>query len=158
MSTFLQACSQAKIDPTALLTPEATQRLSQPTDQPEPTATTKKELVESAEPESTPTDFPTEAISKSASQVAFIKTNDRAQGVRLAMEMFDLSHINGKNVFLKPNFNSPDPSPGSTHPDVLRAIVRTLQLIGAGNITVGDRSGMGNTRTTMDKLGIFTLA
>ena len=158
LSTFLQACSQAKIDPTALLTPEATQRLSQPTDQPEPTATTKKELVESAEPESTPTDFPTEAISKSASQVAFIKTNDRAQGVRLAMEMFDLSHINGKNVFLKPNFNSPDPSPGSTHPDVLRAIVRKLQLIGAGNITVGGRSGMGNTRTTMDKLGVFTLA
>jgi uncharacterized protein (DUF362 family) len=158
LSTFLQACSQANIDPTALFTPEATQRLSQPTDQPEATATTKKELVESAEPESTPTEFPAEAISQSASQVAFIKTNDRAQGVHLAMEMFDLSHINGKNVFLKPNFNSPDPSPGSTHPDVLRAIVQTLQLMGAGNITVGDRSGMGKTRTTMDKLGVFTLA
>jgi uncharacterized protein (DUF362 family) len=157
-SSFMQACSQAGIDPTTILPPETMPLIPPPTEQAEPTPIKEQELVESEEPAPSPTESPPEVIAKDTSQVAFIKTSDRERGVRQAMEMFDLSDITGKTVFLKPNFNSPDPTPGSTHPDVLRAILSTLQHSGAGQITVGDRSGMGNTRYTMEKLGVFKLA
>ncbi|HUW11343.1 MAG TPA: DUF362 domain-containing protein, partial [Anaerolineae bacterium] len=64
----------------------------------------------------------------------------------------------GKQVLLKPNFNSTDPPPGSTHPDVLRTLVGELRQRGAASITVADRSGMGSTRAVMQQLGIFDMA
>jgi len=61
-------------------------------------------------------------------------------------------------VLLKPNFNSADPAPGSTHPAVLRALVEELHALGAQSITVADRSGMGSTRQVMQQVGVFDLA
>ena len=91
-------------------------------------------------------------------QVAFVKTTDRTQGVQQAIDMLGINPAEGKHVFLKPNFNSADPAPGSTHPDVLRAIVTKLWEMGASKITLGDRSGMGNTRAVMEDIGVFSLA
>jgi len=90
-------------------------------------------------------------------KVAFIKTSDRVAGVRKAINLLGINPVSGKNIFLKPNFNSADPTPGSTHPDVLRAIVGGLREMGAGKITVGDRSGMGDTRAAMEALGVFDM-
>jgi uncharacterized protein (DUF362 family) len=90
--------------------------------------------------------------------VALVKTTDRADGVRRALALSGALDVAGKNIFLKPNFNSADPAPGSTHPDVLRALVQSLQEGKAGRIVVGDRSGMGNTRTVMERVGAFDLA
>jgi uncharacterized protein (DUF362 family) len=59
---------------------------------------------------------------------------------------------------LKPNFNSADAAPGSTHPDVLRTLVTELQDMGSRSITVGDRSGMGDTWRVMRQKGVFDLA
>jgi uncharacterized protein (DUF362 family) len=61
-------------------------------------------------------------------------------------------------VLLKPNFNSADPAPGSTHNDVLRALVEELWDMGAKGITVADRSGMGSTQRVMEQKGIPGLA
>jgi uncharacterized protein (DUF362 family) len=158
LSALLQACSQAGIDPASILIPETPQPEPTPTDRHEPTPIPDQVEAESEEPSPSPTKSPQEEISQDSSIVAFIKTSNRAQGVRRAMDMFDLSNISGKSVFLKPNFNSPDPTPGSTHPDVLRSIVLTLQSKGVNHITVGDRSGMGDTRYSMEELGIFKLA
>jgi len=36
--------------------------------------------------------------------------------------------------------------------------VAALKEMGAAKITVGDRSGMGNTRQVMDRLGVFKMA
>ena len=91
-------------------------------------------------------------------QVAFVKTKDRAAGVDKALDLLEISSMKGKDLFLKPNFNSADAPPGSTHDDTLSALVRALQAIGAGRITVGDRSGMGDTRTVMQQKGIFRMA
>jgi uncharacterized protein (DUF362 family) len=90
-------------------------------------------------------------------QVAFVKTQDRAAGVNRALDLLDVGPFQGKHVFLKPNFNSADPFPGSTHNDALTTLVRWLQAQGASRITVGDRSGMGDTRTVMEQKGIFRL-
>jgi uncharacterized protein (DUF362 family) len=91
-------------------------------------------------------------------QVAFVKTQDRGAGVKKALELLGFDGVKGKRLFLKPNFNSADPTPGSTHPDTLHKLVQTLQTLGAEQITVGDRSGMGQTRAVMEQLGIFRMA
>jgi len=91
-------------------------------------------------------------------QIAFVKTRDRTAGVNRALDLLELEPLGGKQLFLKPNFNSADPPPGSTHDDTLIALVRRLQALGAGRITVGDRSGMGDTRAVMQAKGVFRLA
>jgi uncharacterized protein (DUF362 family) len=64
----------------------------------------------------------------------------------------------GNRVLLKPNFNSADPPPASTHPAVLRALVEELLNMGARAVTVGERSGMGDTRRVMEQLDLFSMA
>ena len=91
-------------------------------------------------------------------QVAFVKTQDRAAGVNRALELLEIRSMAGKALFLKPNFNSADAPPGSTHDETLSALVRALQAMGADRITVGDRSGMGVTRSVMEQKGIFRMA
>ena len=89
------------------------------------------------------------------SQVAFVKTDDRATGVKKALELLNLNRVKGKKLFLKPNFNSADPAPGSTHSDTLSALVMALQTFGVDRLVVGDRSGMGNTRQVMEQKDVF---
>ena len=90
--------------------------------------------------------------------VALIKTADRADGVRRAIDLLGVNPARGSRVLLKPNFNSADAAPGSTHPDVLRALALKLSDLGARSISVADRSGMGDTRRVMQQKGVFDLA
>jgi len=91
-------------------------------------------------------------------RVAFVKTQDRATGVNKSLDLLEINPMKGKDLFLKPNFNSADAPPGSTHNDTLSTLVRRLQAMGAGRITVGDRSGMGDTRTVMEQKNVFRMA
>jgi len=91
-------------------------------------------------------------------EIAFVKTQDRAAGIEEALDLLGFGGLDRQRVFLKPNFNSADAFPGSTHNDTLVALIRELQARGAGAITVGDRSGMGDTRRVMEQKGIFRLA
>ena len=90
--------------------------------------------------------------------VAFVQTRDRAQGVRQAIDLLGPLALANQRILLKPNFNSPDPAPGSTHPDVLRALVQQLWALDAAQITIADRSGMGDSRRVMEQLGVFNMA
>jgi len=95
----------------------------------------------------------------SMTRVGLVRTTDRAEGVRRAVSLLDTNPVSGKTVVLKPNFNSADVTPGSTHIDTLRALVESLQGMGARGITLAERSGPGDsTRTVMDKKGVFPLA
>lgn len=91
-------------------------------------------------------------------RVAFVKTDNRAQGVHRALALLGPVDVTQRSILLKPNFNSDDPAPGSTHPDVLQTLIDELWQRQAQSITLADRSGMGNTRRVMEKLGIFELA
>jgi hypothetical protein len=93
----------------------------------------------------------------STARVAFVKTTDRAAGVSRAIDLLGLGKFGGKDLFIKPNFNSADATPGSTHEDTLAAVVRKLKATGAGPLTIGDRSGMGNTREVMTQKHCFML-
>jgi uncharacterized protein (DUF362 family) len=94
----------------------------------------------------------------SAAQVAFVKTRDRAAGVVRAMDLLGIGRFDGRDLFVKPNYNSADPAPGSTHEDTLVAMLGKLRALGAGPLTVGDRSGMGDTRGVMEAKNVFRIA
>jgi len=62
----------------------------------------------------------------------------------------------GDNVLVKPNFNSPDPPPGSTDLAFLRAVVELLLEAGA-KVTVGESAGgmWRPTRNVFRKLAVL---
>jgi uncharacterized protein (DUF362 family) len=115
-------------------------------------------------PTATPSPVPTVALGPSptpapgAAMVALVKTNDRAEGVRRAIELLGINPVAGKKVLVKPNFNSGDPAPASTHPVVLRSTIVKLLEMGASQITVGDRSGQGDAEHIMRGIGGFEMA
>ncbi len=157
-SSVYAACARAGMIPTTEITSRSTPTKLSPTETAEPASTAIREVEESPEMTKEPASAPTETATGLLSRVAFVKTSDRAEGVRKAIDLLGINPVGGKRVFLKPNFNSADPAPGSTHPDVLRSLVSKMKKMGAERITVGDRSGMGNTRKVMQQLGVFKLA
>jgi len=92
------------------------------------------------------------------SRIALVRTRDRRAGVTRAIELFEAGGMDGKRVVIKPNFNSADATPGSTHNDVLSQIVREMHGRNARGVTVAESSGPGNTRNIMERKGIFDLA
>ncbi len=116
--------------------------------------------------EITPTTTPLAATSSPSSQtsgvlpahrVVLVKTDDREEGVRRAIDMLEYNPFTDKGVFVKPNFNSADPAPGSTHNTTLQTLIESLYDHGASRLTVGDRSGMGDTNSVMQRKGIFQM-
>ncbi|MGD1867431.1 MAG: DUF362 domain-containing protein [Phormidesmis sp.] len=91
-------------------------------------------------------------------RVVLVSTTDRAAGVRSALELLQPPSFQGKRVFIKPNYNTGDPAPAATDPAVLEALVQVIQGDGASQITVGDRSGMAETRSAMQQMRVFDLA
>lgn len=91
-------------------------------------------------------------------RVVVISTTNRAAGVRRALELFQPPSFQDKRVFIKPNYNTGDPAPAATDPAVLEALVQAIQSDGARQITVGDRSGMAETRSAMAQMQVFALA
>ena len=92
-------------------------------------------------------------------KISLVRTTDRAEGVRQAVKLLKANPVKGKAVVLKPNFNTADPAPGSTHSDTLRSLVVLLKEMGAGKITLAERSGPGDTsRNIMEKKGVLAMA
>lgn len=64
----------------------------------------------------------------------------------------------GDVVLLKPNFNTADPSPASSDPKFVKAVVELIYDYGAKIVMIGESSTMSlNTRKIMEKLKIFGL-
>jgi uncharacterized protein (DUF362 family) len=92
------------------------------------------------------------------SDVYLVKTNHRTQGINDLLERFDLSKFSRKDIALKANFNSADPFPASTHIQTLKTLVENLQDVGASRVVMAERSGMGDTRKVLEKMGVFELS
>jgi uncharacterized protein (DUF362 family) len=91
-------------------------------------------------------------------EVYIAGTNDRRAGVRSVLEAFDLSGMAGSSVAIKANYNSDDPFPASTHIDTLDTVCTALLEQQPASLTLGERSGMGNTRAVLESSGVFALA
>jgi uncharacterized protein (DUF362 family) len=83
---------------------------------------------------------------------------DREVAARSLLEAFHMDDLAGKNIMVKPNFNTADPSPGSTDIATLRTVLKHVLDQGPNKVTVGDRSGPSDTRTVFEDKGVFTLS
>jgi len=90
------------------------------------------------------------------SKVAFIKTEDRQKGVKSSISTLGINPVKNKDVLIKPNFNTADPTPGSTHNDTLMALVDEVWDMGAKSISLGERS-YPLTREVLDQKGVVPL-
>lgn len=83
---------------------------------------------------------------------------DRASGTRKVVGALGTPDLRGKTVLVKPNFNTADPAPGSTHIDTLRTLIELIKEQGPKKIVVGDRSGPAKTSRVFQEKGVFSLA
>lgn len=90
------------------------------------------------------------------SPVAMVKTVDRREGVKTSLKTLGINPVKNKAVLIKPNFNTADVTPGSTHNDTLVALVDELWGMGAKSISLGERS-YPPTRQVMEQKGILPL-
>ena len=94
--------------------------------------------------------------SSNISQVAFVNTEDRKSGVEASIRALDINPAKNKDVLIKPNFNTADMCPGSTHNDTLVALVEEVWKMGAKSVSLGERSYSEN-RPVMEEKGIIPL-
>jgi uncharacterized protein (DUF362 family) len=160
MTPLLNAC-QKVVPPTPVGEFDPVQAPTQvliPTQAAQPTDTAVPDPTATQQPSQQPTSTPLTDLTGDTATVALVKTTNRSEGVRRAIELLGHNPVNGRPVLLKPNFNSADLAPASTHPDVFQSLLLALQGMGAKRITVGERSGMGNTYQVMQQIGVFDLA
>jgi uncharacterized protein (DUF362 family) len=74
------------------------------------------------------------------SKVHLIETDDHREGVVRSLSTLNSNTVKNKEILIKPNFNTADSPPGSTHNDTLVAIIDQLWSMGAKSISLGERS------------------
>jgi uncharacterized protein (DUF362 family) len=92
------------------------------------------------------------------SKVVIALDPDRASGTGKAVGALGMPDLKGKTVLVKPNFNTADPAPGSTHIDTLRTMIQLVKKQAPKRIVVGDRSGPEKTSKVFREKGVFALA
>jgi uncharacterized protein (DUF362 family) len=90
-------------------------------------------------------------------KISLVRTSDRESGIKRAIGLLGINPVKGKDVLLKPNFNTADPFPGSTHNDTLTYLILHLKSMGAKSITIGERSGPPDTRGVLKEKGIYDI-
>jgi len=98
------------------------------------------------------------AVPPQTSRVVLVHSEDRVAGTRQALDLLQPTGLKEKTVFLKPNYNTGDPAPAATDTKLLETLIQELQAEKATKITIGDRSGMADTRQAMTQKGVFELA
>jgi len=88
-------------------------------------------------------------------KLSIVKSENRLDAMKRSIELLGINPVKGKKVVLKPNFNTADPYPGSTHPETLRGLIEQLNEMGAAGITIAERSGPVNSEHVMKELGVF---
>ena len=91
---------------------------------------------------------------RNSAKVALVRTSDRAGGVKIAIDLLGINPVEGKQVLIKPNFNTADPCPGSTHNDTLVSLISHLRQMGAASLTIGERSGPPATASVIEDKGV----
>ena len=95
-------------------------------------------------------------MAKNKTLVTVSKTGNRREGVKASLKALKVNPVRGKEVLIKPNFNTADVTPGSTHNETLAALVEELWGMGAKSISLGERS-YPPTREIMKEKGILPI-
>ena len=97
-------------------------------------------------------------FSTAKSRVILVKADSRVEGVKKCLELADVDPFKGKSVLIKPNLNTSDETPGSTHIDTLKTLLELARDGGARRLAIGDRSGPEPTLQVFEKKGLPALA
>ncbi|MGD2122653.1 MAG: DUF362 domain-containing protein [Gemmatimonadota bacterium] len=97
-------------------------------------------------------------LRRRASTVAVIRTANRTDGVARTMALLNPTGMAGRQVVIKPNFNTAGEAPAGTANETLAQLVRELQERDAKSITLGESSGPPNTGEVMAEKGIPDMA
>ena len=92
----------------------------------------------------------------SQTRVALMNTDDRINNVAPTIDALNVNPVKNKHVLIKPNFNTADPAPGSTHNDTLVSLVKKVWDMGAAAVSLGERS-FPLTQQVMEQKGILPL-
>ena len=95
-------------------------------------------------------------MANTTTQVSLVSTDDRKTGVTSSINALGVNPVKNKDVLIKPNFNTADTTPGSTHNDTLVALVQEIWDMGAKSVTLGERS-FPLTREVMERKGVLPL-
>jgi len=90
------------------------------------------------------------------SRVSLVRTENRKSGVSESIKALNINPVKNKDVLIKPNFNTADLAPGSTHNDTLVSLVEEVWTMGAKSVSLGERS-YPPTKEVMDQKGIIPL-
>ncbi len=90
------------------------------------------------------------------SSVALVTAENRQQAVAASIQALKINPVKNKDVLIKPNFNTADETPGSTHNEALAALVEEAWKMGAKSVSLGERS-YPPTQAVMDQKGIVPL-
>jgi uncharacterized protein (DUF362 family) len=96
------------------------------------------------------------AMGKSKSRVVFLETEDHKDGVVSTMKALNSNPVKNKDVLIKPNFNTADYYPGSTHNETLVSLVDEVWNMGAKSVALGERS-YPPTKEVMEEMGVIQL-
>ncbi len=90
-------------------------------------------------------------------KVHVFAVDNRREGVRRSFAVLAPETLEGKRVFVKPNFNTADETPGSTHNETLEGILEELRERSPADLGLGDRSAPV-TAEVLEAKGILPLA
>jgi uncharacterized protein (DUF362 family) len=96
------------------------------------------------------------SMAMAKSRVSLVKTESRKSGVPESIKALRINPVKNKDVLIKPNFNTADLVPGSTHNDTLVSLVEEVWSMGAKSVSLGERS-YPPTKEVMDQKGIIPL-
>lgn len=96
------------------------------------------------------------SMAKEKSRVSLVRTENRKSGVSESIQGLKINPVKNKDVLIKPNFNTADLVPGSTHNDTLVSLVEEVWSMGAKSVSLGERS-YPPTKEVMDRKGIIPL-
>ena len=105
-----------------------------------------------------PTMAETKGVPLKMSKVYVIKANDRSDGLEKLWQVVSVPDLVGKTVVIKPNFNSDDPFPATTHLDTLEFVIKKIKDKNPKAIVLAERSGMGGTEEILKNRGVYALA
>jgi uncharacterized protein (DUF362 family) len=106
------------------------------------------------------TSAPAPAAPPARSRVSFLTGTDRREMVYKAMEPFKeeiQKGIQGKQVFIKPNFVVTNVPLCATHVDAIRGVLDFLKPLYSGKIIIGESSAMGSPVSGYENYGYLAL-
>jgi uncharacterized protein (DUF362 family) len=97
-----------------------------------------------------------DVMAKENTPITFLRTEERKAGVMSSIQALNINPAKNKHVLIKPNFNTADLVPGSTHNDTLVSLVEEMWKMGAKTVSIGERS-YPPTRQVIEEKGIIPL-